>query len=125
MAGNESDCDVRRVPEMSAKTSGGVQGLSHTQDKAPTGSSHRKRGGASADKEHKRLKRSLLHLMLHYDLILYLDLILHFDFIHRTYIIPNLCIKHHTSYIVCLKRPIHHLRVHLNLIFHVDLHNSF
>lgn len=57
--GNESDCDVRRVPELSAKTSGGVQGLSHTQDKAPTGSSHRKRGGASADKEHKRLKRLL------------------------------------------------------------------
>jgi hypothetical protein len=58
VAGNESDCDVRRVPELSAKTKGGVPGLSHTQDKGPTGSSHRKRGGASADKEHKRLKRS-------------------------------------------------------------------
>ncbi|KAG0584968.1 hypothetical protein KC19_3G247000 [Ceratodon purpureus] len=58
-AGNESDCDVRRVPELSAKTSGGAPGLSHTQEKGPTGSSHRKRGGASADKEHKRLKRLL------------------------------------------------------------------
>jgi len=57
--GNESDCDVRRVPELSAKTGGGGPGLSHTQDKGPTGSSHRKRGGASADKEHKRLKRLL------------------------------------------------------------------
>ncbi|XP_024381386.1 uncharacterized protein [Physcomitrium patens] len=56
--GNESDCDVRRVPELSAKTGGGVAG-SHTQEKGPTGSSHRKRGGASADKEHKRLKRLL------------------------------------------------------------------
>lgn len=56
--GNESDSDVRRVPELSAKTSGGVSG-SHTQDKGLTGSSHRKRGGASADKEHKRLKRLL------------------------------------------------------------------
>lgn len=62
VAGNESDCDVRRVPELSAKTGGGVPGLSHTQDKGPTGSSHRKRGGASADKEHKRLKRFLIHL---------------------------------------------------------------
>lgn len=62
VAGNESDCDVRRVPELSAKTSGGVPGLSHTQDKGPTGSSHRKRGGASADKEHKRLKRFLIHV---------------------------------------------------------------
>lgn len=60
MAGNESDCDVRRVPELSAKTSGGAPGLSHTQEKGPTGSSHRKRGGASADKEHKRLKRFLI-----------------------------------------------------------------
>uniref|UniRef100_A0A7I4A7L5 Uncharacterized protein n=1 Tax=Physcomitrium patens TaxID=3218 RepID=A0A7I4A7L5_PHYPA len=57
--GNESDSDVRRVPELSAKTSGGVSG-SHTQDKGLTGSSHRKRGGASADKEHKRLKRCCL-----------------------------------------------------------------
>lgn len=56
--GNESDCDVRRVPELSAKT-GGAAGLSHTQEKGPAGSSHRKRGGASADKEHKRLKRLL------------------------------------------------------------------
>ena len=60
VAGNESDSDVRRVPEMSAKVGGGAPGLSHTQEKGPAGSSHRKRGGASADKEHKRLKRFLL-----------------------------------------------------------------
>lgn len=54
--GNESDSDVRRVPEMAAK--GGPSGT--TSALAPgQPTMKRKRGGASADKEHKRLKRLL------------------------------------------------------------------
>lgn len=63
-AGNESDSDVRRVPEMSVKGGGSGAGSSHTQDKSSAGPPQRKRGGASADKEHKRLKRFFLHIIL-------------------------------------------------------------
>ncbi|KAG6549780.1 hypothetical protein Mapa_008761 [Marchantia paleacea] len=56
--GNESDSDVRRVPEMMGKS--GVSGATSTQPQGQTsGTRTRKRGGASADKEHKRLKRLL------------------------------------------------------------------
>ncbi|CAK9225563.1 unnamed protein product [Sphagnum troendelagicum] len=57
--GNESDSDVRRVPEMSGKGLGSGAGSSRTYEKSSAGPSSRKRGGASADKEHKRLKRLL------------------------------------------------------------------
>ncbi|BBM98866.1 transcription factor HY5 [Marchantia polymorpha subsp. ruderalis] len=56
--GNESDSDVRRVPELMGKS--GVLGATSAQPQGQTsGTRTRKRGGASADKEHKRLKRLL------------------------------------------------------------------
>lgn len=62
--GNESDSDVRRVPEMSIKGGGSGAGSSHAQDKSSAGPPQRKRGGASADKEHKRLKRFFYRSLL-------------------------------------------------------------
>ncbi|KAL3700124.1 hypothetical protein R1sor_018146 [Riccia sorocarpa] len=56
--GNESDSDVRRVPEMMGKSAASGVTSSQPQGQA-SGSRSRKRGGASADKEHKRLKRLL------------------------------------------------------------------
>ncbi|KAL2651717.1 hypothetical protein R1flu_019845 [Riccia fluitans] len=56
--GNESDSDVRRVPEMMGKSAASGATSSQPQGQA-SGSRSRKRGGASADKEHKRLKRLL------------------------------------------------------------------
>ncbi|CAM6069189.1 unnamed protein product [Sphagnum tenellum] len=55
----ESDSDVRRVPEMSGNGLGAGAVSSRTHEKGGSGPSLRKRGGASADKEHKRLKRLL------------------------------------------------------------------
>jgi hypothetical protein len=43
---------------MSGKGLGSGAGSSRTHEKGSAGPSSRKRGGASADKEHKRLKRS-------------------------------------------------------------------
>ncbi|CAM6092900.1 unnamed protein product [Calypogeia fissa] len=58
--GNESDADVQRVPEMGAAKGGPSSGSAAA---ATQGQGHppmkRRRGGASADKEHKRLKRLL------------------------------------------------------------------
>jgi hypothetical protein len=58
VAGKESDSDVRRVPEMSGNGLGVGTVSSRTHEKGGSGPPLRKRGGASADKEHKRLKRS-------------------------------------------------------------------
>ncbi|KAJ7297144.1 hypothetical protein O6H91_21G040900 [Diphasiastrum complanatum] len=56
--GNNSDSEVRRVPEMSGKANAAIAKAAHVpgpQASLPS----RKRGGASTDKEHKRMKRLL------------------------------------------------------------------
>lgn len=54
--GNESDTDVRKVPDIGAKGGPSSATSAQTPSQPPM---KRKRGGASADKEHKRLKRLL------------------------------------------------------------------
>lgn len=60
---NESDDDIRRVPEMGGQTAMVVNsdlGVKTESEQAPVaGSSQRRRGRTPADKEHKRLKRLL------------------------------------------------------------------
>lgn len=57
---NESDDDIRRVPEMGVQTGLVVNSDFVVKTEALSGSaSHRRRGRTPADKEHKRLKRLL------------------------------------------------------------------
>lgn len=55
----ESDDEIRRVPEIGGATGSGLDGGSAAGSIQPSAGGSRKRGRSPADKENKRLKRSV------------------------------------------------------------------